>query len=269
MLIRNMFNKYYMDVATDGTEGGAGGGAPATPEATPEANPEQTQPEGKQEPARLDTPEVEQPKEAAPMDEYINQYSETEPALAVALTFLRDAGISPEDPAFALAETENDFSLLEAMLAQKGLPGTEHMLGILKGAVAKHVEAVEAYEKQTQEQILDVLGDTKDAVFAWASENADDSEKEVINDMLDAGGLYARAAAMLLQSAYAGAGDVTKPATNPVKSTQVQSGAAPLSAQDYSIAVDALAKKLGGDPRGSREYQELTARRTMSRNQGY
>lgn len=264
MLIRNMMNKYYAP-ATDGTEGGAGGAAPVeTPVETPAAP---VTPEPTATPTPTEDPATATPEPHA-MDEYITAYSEDEPALAVALTFLRDAGINPDDPAFKLAETENNWELLEAMLAQKGLTGTEHMLGILKGAVTKGMEAEAAYETQTQEHILAVLGDTKDAVFAWASENADPAEKEVINDMFDAGGLYARAAAMLLQSAYSGAA-VTKPAQNPVQSNQTQSGSKPMTASEYSAAVDALAKKLGGDPRGSREYQELSARRATARNNGY
>lgn len=267
MLFMNIMRKFGGHVYQE--EASAEGGSPAA--AAPTGEPAKAEPGAepvKQEPAKQEPAKAEPAAEVHAMDTYIEQYTEGKPALALALGFLKDAGISPEDPAFVLAETENDFTLIEALLAKAGLSGTDHMLGILKGEVQAYMDLCEQTEEQTKAEVAGILGEQNDAIIDWARENAAPEEKEVINSLLEAGGLYARAAAMLLQSAYSGA-DVTKAAANPVQFSSQAEGGAPLTAREFSQKVDELAKKHNGDPRGSYEYQQLAARREQARKRGF
>lgn len=202
------------------------------------------------------------------MQQYIDQYQADNPALGLALGFLRDAGISPTDPAFQLAEVEGDFELLKATLAAKNLPGTDAMVAILEKAVTSHFEAVEAAEAATTALVTEILGEQKDEILDWARSTASDEEKTAFNDMLEAGGVYARAAAVLLQQAFTGAGN-TVPAQHAIKTAQPsQGGHTPLSARDYAAEVDKLARSVGGDPRQTQEYSALTRRREAGRKRG-
>lgn len=203
----------------------------------------------------------------AATEAFIAEYAQDNPALAVALGFLGKAGISPEDAAFKAAQG-GDFALLKAMLAEKGLSGSDQMVAILEGAVTQSIEAQEAYEAQTTEMVQGILGEQHEEILGWARDNAEPAEKEAINEMLAAGGLYARAAAMMLRDAYT-QGDNTVPAQNAVEFSAPAAGAnAPLSAREYATEVEALAKEMRGDPRGSAKYQQLSARRAAGRARG-
>lgn len=233
------------------------GDAPAAPEKAPAVTP-----------AEVPSAGPEAPQDNG-MGQYIEQHSAANPALSLALGFLRDAGIAPTDPAFTLAEVDGDFTLLKAMLAQKGLPGTDAMVAILEKAVSDSKAEVDAHEAATAEMVGQVLGEQQDEILEWARGTASEEEKAAFNDMLAAGGVYARAAAVLLKGAYADSGN-TIPAANPVEfSAPSNSNAAgPLDARSFAAEVQALAVKFGGDPRNSREYQVLTQRRAQGRKRG-
>lgn len=282
MNIARRFGHVYQEAA--GSEGSAPAAAPAgepgdqttreaAAAAAEEAKPKVTLGDAaKQEPAK-EEPKQEPAKEAVPEDatglqEYIDKYSEEKPALGLALGFLRDAGIKVTDPAFQLAEVEGDFSLLEAALALQGKPGTDQMVAILKQEVEAHHQAVEAAEADTTELVQSILGDEHEAVLSWARETASDEEKEAFNNLFEAGGVYARAAATLLKQAYAGTG-ATIPAKHAVDKTKAApTGNTALTARDYANEVQALAKRLGGDPRQSPEYAQLSRRRESGRKRG-
>lgn len=279
--------------AEQGADGGkgAGGGAPTAttdtksepvfgPGAGKEADPakdkgkqedkgEEETEEQKAERLRL---EAEKAKPDVPADQnidtYIERYKTENPAVSVALGFLKEHGINVTDDAFQLAEFEGDFSLLKAVLAQKGATGSTEMLGILEKAVADYHAECEKVEQENDALVRSLLGEQTDDIFAWASENASAEEKEVLNSLLEAGGLYSRAAAMLLREAYTGASNVTIPASNPVKVPSSPDFSQPLSAREYAAEVNKLAQKLKGDPRGTAEYSALTARREAGRRKG-
>lgn len=235
------------------------GAEPAQEEAKPEGEPDK--------PAVEEEPNQDVPEDNG-MQQYIDQYQADNPALGLALGFLRDAGISPTDPAFQLAEVEGDFELLKATLAAKNLPGTDAMVAILEKAVTSHFEAVEAAEAATTALVTEILGEQKDEILDWARSTASDEEKTAFNDMLEAGGVYARAAAVLLQQAFTGAGN-TVPAQHAIKTAQPsQGGHTPLTARDYAAEVDKLARQVGGDPRQTQEYAALTRRREAGRKRG-
>lgn len=274
MNIARKFGSVFMDVETGG-EGAAAGGAesgaeagaevekagkvtlgdPAKPEVKPEVTPEKVA----EEPGAV---------EDNGMQQYIDQYQEENPALGLALGFLRDAGISPTDPAFQLAEVEGDFELLKATLAAKALPGTDAMVAILEKAVASHFEAVEKAEAETTALVTEILGEQKDEVLEWARSTASDEEKTAFNDMLEAGGVYARAAAVLLREAFQSSGN-TIPAKHAVETATPGAVAnGPLTAREFAAETEKLARKLGGDPRGSAEYAQIQRRREAGRKRG-
>lgn len=262
MNIARRFGSVYQEEAS-GEGGSPVAVAPSEPAPVQEAKPE---------PAKAAPVEPEAAPAAAEdatgLQEYIDKYSEEKPALGLALSFLRDAGINATDPAFQLAEVEGDFSLLETLLATKELPGKEHMLGILKQEVAAYQEKVEAFETETTELVQGILGEQHEEVLEWARTTASDEEKEAFNNLFEAGGVYARAAATLLREAFGGSGN-TIPAKNAVQvSNPTAASNQALTARDYAAGVEALARKMGGDPRGSQEYAELSKRREAGRKRG-
>lgn len=274
MNIARKFGSVFMDVETGGEGAASGGDAAAEAGAEagaevekagkvtlgePEAKPEVTPENGAEEPGAV---------EDNGMQQYIDQYQEENPALGLALGFLRDAGISPTDPAFQLAEVEGDFELLKATLAAKALPGTDAMVAILEKAVASHFEAVEQAEAQTTALVTEILGEQKDEVLEWARSTASDEEKTAFNDMLEAGGVYARAAAVLLREAFQGSGN-TIPAKHAIETATPGAVAnGPLTAREFAAETEKLARKLGGDPRGSAEYAQIQRRREAGRKRG-
>lgn len=244
--------------------GGAGAGAPVTA-------PQEAAPAPAAEPAPVVEPEKTAPAEPAPdngMQQFIDTYADDEPALALALGFLRDQGISPTDPAFTAAEVDGDFTLLEAILATKDAKGSDAMLAIFKNAVSEYHQKCEEHEAKTTEIVKTTLGEQSDEILEWARSTASDEEREQFNSLFEAGGLYARAAAALLKTAYADAGN-TIPAGSPIKQGQMPAGnAGPLTARDYASAVEKLAREQRGDPRNSPEYAALTRRREAGRRSG-
>lgn len=275
MLFMNVALKYgrvYMDEAGDGGDAGGGGSsdeaaAAASAEAGASAKAKAAE-DGK---GAITEPPAKAPGavEDNGMQVYIDQHQQDNPALSLALGFLRDAGISPTDPAFTKAEVEGDFTLLKAMLATKDLPGTEAMVSILEKAVADHHAAAEAHEAKTTELVGNILGENKDTILEWVRENAETDEKEGINELLAAGGIYARAAAVLMRDAYINAGQ-TVAAKSAVVKGQVPAGgeSTPLTAREYAQKVQELSRELRGDPRNSPQYAQLTRRREMGRSRG-
>lgn len=272
MNIARKFGSVFMDVETGG-EGAAAGGGEAAVTTEPGAEAEKAGKVTLGDPAKPEvTPEepAEEPGavEDNGMQTYIDQYSTENPALGLALGFLRDAGISPTDPAFQLAEVEGDFELLKATLAAKALPGSDAMVAILEKAVGEHFQAIEQAEAQTTALVTEILGEQKDEVLEWARSTASDEEKTAFNDMLEAGGVYARAAAVLLREAFTGAGN-TVPAQHAIKTSEpAMGGHTPLTAREFAQETEKLARKLGGDPRNSPEYAQIQRRREAGRKRG-
>lgn len=259
MLFMNIARRFgYMEEAGAEDKGGAGGAV--TPTVPAEAKPAAVEPAA--------VAPVEAAAEPHAMDAYIEQYSTDKPALSIALGFLRDAGINPTDPAFQVAETDGDFELLKAILASKGLPGTEQMLAILEGEVNSHLDAIQEREDRTTQLVSEVLGEQQEAVFEWARSNATPEEQETINNMLHDGGVAALGAALALQQLYSKS-DNTIPAANPVTQAKpTNGGGGAIDARTFAAETEALSKKFRGDPRGTREYAALQQRRAAGRKQG-
>jgi hypothetical protein len=172
--------------------------------------------------------------------------------LDVALSFVGKLGIPADHPAM-LATSTGDFSLIKAHLATMGdkAAGWEQMVALAEAANDRMTEAADARNNAVSAAVIEVAGSEEqwDAVKQWAAANADPSEKTELNAMFAAGPLQARAAAMLLVDLHRnGQGTVVNPAAT---TTGASAGAVnvntngPLTAREFSDAVNALTKKVG------------------------
>lgn len=195
-----------------------------------------------------------------------------DPGLTMALQFVGKQGISPDSPEMEAA-LKGDFSFLKATLAAKGVSaaGFEHYLALAEKSWEKHVATSAENHSKTATAIHAAVGGEEQwqAIQKWAGENADPEEKTAINSMLNAGGLQARAAAILLAQMHgAAAGTVVNPA-NPVGSQPSGGGAAAagaLSPADYAKEVAALTRSMGAHAAGrSPEMEALRTRRSQYR----
>jgi len=209
--------------------------------------------------------------EAAP-DGVLVEYEPTGDAgLDVALAFVGRLGIDANHPAM-LATADGDFSLLEAHLATMGdkAVGWQQMMALAKMAEERSVTATAAAEAAVTAAVHDVVGGDSQwaTVQAWASANADPSEKAEINAMFAAGPLQARAAATMLLNAYnTAAGTVVTPASATARPSAgaAQPSNGPLTAREYAQAVQKLAQKIGShNLNSSHEYDALNQRRLAS-----
>lgn len=204
--------------------------------------------------------------EATPhaMDQYIEQHADN-PAVSLALTFLRDNGVNPDDPAFQMAEQEGNFDLLAALLEQKGAAGTDKFLGILKGAVEEYQGKVAEQEQRTTEIITETLGEDLNPIFDWVRENADEGEKQMINEMLACGGLAAKGAALVLRELYTGSGNTV--AAKSVTTSNTNQSTQGLTRAQFTEAVTKLGRS-GENPRNHPSYASLWQQRQLGMKNG-
>lgn len=178
--------------------------APEVPAVVPAVSqppaPEPAPAPAKQEPAK----QKQEPAEA------IEYEPSGDAGLDYALSFLSKAGIGPEDPAL-IAASDGDFGLLEAILAQKGIPGWEQAVNLGKQAQARFKEQAAAAAEKVTAAVTEVatsLGVDWEASVQWARDNATDEEKEVVNQLL-AKPETAKIAALYLAYGYSQATGVT------------------------------------------------------------
>lgn len=188
----------------------------------------------------------------------------------MALEFVGNAGFAQDHPAMQAA-ANGDFSILEALLAQKGVAGYEKFVALGKAAYTRSVEASTKATAAIQELAHKAAGGEQEwnAVRTWAGANASDAEKTEINALLNKGGLAAKGAVTYLVDAYNRANNVEVTPKDPT--AQAGRGGVPggenkpLDAMEYSRAVQALNNKLNGRLEGSPEYAKLQARRLAYR----
>ncbi|AEX65873.1 hypothetical protein BF7_00175 [Pseudomonas phage Bf7] len=250
-MIFNLFGRTYMEEA--GAEGAPAGGAVAAPAAAP---------------ANASTPD---PKQAAA--------PATEPAAAAiayestgnsnadyALGQIAAAGIGPDHPA-ALAALEGNFTLLKHALAAKGVPGSDHLVDMLTAAATEAADAEEAFNQQVTADVHALAGSKEqwDTVMEWGRANADEAEKEALNDLFGNPKTHKIAATYLL-SMYDRAGGVREPAAGVINpdGASARAGAraveTPLNRVQFAAEAKALREKLGDAYVTSAEYQALGRR---------
>lgn len=193
--------------------------------------------------------------------------------LDMALEFIGGLGIGPEDPAMKAA-MEGNFDALEAMFRGMGdrAKGFERFLALGKSAYEGFSKEQKEKAAQAQAAIHDVVGgETRwKAIEAWAKQNAEPAERDAVNAALGQGGIVARATAFYLNHRFSqAAGTTVEPAervTDPASGGgRGNGGNGPLSPQEYTQAVTALRKQLGGKFEGSPQYAQLQQRRRAYR----
>lgn len=185
--------------------------------------------------------------------------------LDMALDFIGARGIPENDPAMAAA-LDGDFSLLKAKLAGLGdaAKGWEQFVALAEKSYADNQAASNAAAAKTLGVIHELVGGEQAwaSIKEFASKNAAPAEKEGINAMLSAGGVQARAAALLLKSVFEQQG--TYPAANPAKDAAPRPGNPPpsfLTRREAVAEVNALVRRVGSSGvEKTPEYAAIMAR---------
>lgn len=193
-------------------------------------------------------------------------YDETGDAgLDLALSFIGSLGIAGNDPVM-VAAANGDFSFLEAKLSTMGdeARGWEKHVQIGKDAFERQLNSFKAEQEATNKAVHAIAGGEKNwkAIVEWAGKTADAAEKEALNQMFDAGGFQAQAAARALVSAYQSAQGTTITPANPAATASGVPAQAPtrLTQADYHNEVSKLFNRLGNAMDTSPEYAELKRR---------
>ena len=193
-----------------------------------------------------------------------------EVGLDLAIDFISKHGYTPDNELVIKASETGDFSLLKAEMKAKGIQGVDEYAELAEKGFKSLVDKATNELKEIQGAALSVFdGDVEymNKVREFASKNADQSEKDQINAMLDAGPVQARAAMMLLKQAYESAsGTVVKPASalQENKHTGKSSPGTGLSRQEYTEELYKLVNRIGAhNLNNSPEYRSLQARRQI------
>jgi hypothetical protein len=187
--------------------------------------------------------------------------------LDMALEFVGKQGLAVDHPAMKAAQ-EGDFSILKATLAAKGTPGWEQFVALGEAAYKRTQEAEAKSAAALTELVHTAAGGKEEwkAIQTWAAANATPAEKAEINALLNKGGLAAKGAVTYLTNAYNKAANVVrepKDALDPnaARGAPPSGDNSPLSAAEYSRAVQQLNVKLAGRLEESKEYAALQRRR--------
>ena len=196
--------------------------------------------------------------------------------LDYALNFVGNLGFGPEHPAVQAAMT-GDFTLMQAQLATLGAKaaGYQDVVALAEQAYKNTVAKQQANEAALGQMAHQAAGGPERwaQVQAWASTNADPTEKQAINAALAAGGAQAKMALNYLVQCYnKSAGSTQEPASavNPNASRASGNGNAPLTAKAYAEAVQELSRQAGGrDIADNPAYKALQAQRLAAKRAGY
>ena len=190
-----------------------------------------------------------------------------EVGLDMAFDFAAKLGYKPDNDAIKAA-FNGDFSLLRADLAQKGdkATGWQEFMALAERDYGKLVEQAKTRIATIEAAALEVVGgDTvkqKD-ILTWASAHADQSEKDEINQMFNAGPTQAKAAMMYLATLHEKAtGVVIEPANAVNNQTKQTSQSYALSPAQYADELSKLVSRVGTDRVSDHpEYATLRKRR--------
>lgn len=182
-----------------------------------------------------------------------------------ALGVIGKAGIGPEHPA-VVAAYDGDFGQLEHLLASKDVPGATALLAMLKDASDKHSASQKEVGEKIANSIYELAGSKENwqAVQAWGAENADDDEKELLNEMF-ADPRQSKIAAVYLMSMYDKAQVPHEPQTSvtgarPAVAAAATPAAGPIDRKEFAAQAQALYRKHGNAYMESSEYAALAKR---------
>ena len=218
----------------------------------------------------MQTAPAQEPAAVEPAAPAAPEYEPTgDPGLDYALSFLSRAGIQPDDPALAAA-AEGNFGLLEAVLAERGIPGWEQAVALGKQAQQRMVEAEKAKAAEVEDAVLAVAANSGvdwEQVVTWARGAATPEELEAVNGFFAQGALGAKiAASYLVQNFQAAQGNVAQPpvrqAVSPTAAPAAPSASAntPLNRVEFAEQAQALYKRFGDSYTQRPEYAALARR---------
>jgi hypothetical protein len=138
------------------------------------------------------------------------------PGLDITLDFLYTNGVFAEHPAVLAAEA-GDFTALEALLKEKGVPNWERYVALGKHSIQELQAAQANQAKQVIQDIVSVIpGGTEQwqKVVSWAASQADPAERDVVNATLRSGGIAAKAMAHFMFTMYSRTTTMDAPRTD-------------------------------------------------------
>lgn len=189
-----------------------------------------------------------------------------DPGMDYAHNFLARAGIAPDHPAYVAAKG-GDFSLLEAELGAKNIPGWKEALALGKQSYEKAAKEVEENQKAVGDAVLAIAeqaGVDWEEVVKFAQANATDDERNVLNGLMESP-FGAKIAASYLTGKFVEASGVEKAPASPVADVpaiaQPSAGGGKLSRVEFAAESEKLYRKLGNDYTSSPEYAALVRRR--------
>jgi len=216
--------------------------------------------------------------EPAPKDEKKGKEAEAEivyeptgdPKLDVALSFFGRAGLDAEHPAI-VAATNGDFSLLEAYLEEKAVPGWQSHV---KLAQESHAKFAEERVKGEEAIVGAVSGALEKAGYSneqwgeainWARENADPDELTGLNEMLSKPFTAKVAVAYLTGLHREASGVEYEPRKSGIKEEATarqpaQAETTPITRAQFAQQAEKMAKSFGPDYMSTKEYKALRAR---------
>lgn len=195
-------------------------------------------------------------------------------ALDMAMGFFAKHGVAQGDLAMTSAAA-GDFSVLNAVLQEKGAEGATAYVAIAQQAHSRRAEADKAKGAARDTAIHTVMGGAENwiAVKEFVGQQATAEELAEINTSLNSGGFQAKATALYLRQVYekANGGDlfaagarVALPDPTAAATTRASSAAAAptaMSPEAYKQAVKDLVIQYGAGAYGRPEYAAAAAAR--------
>ncbi len=198
-------------------------------------------------------------------------------AMDMALGFFAKNGVAQDSLAMTQAKS-GDYSVLAAVLQEKGVQGADAYVEIAKQSHARAQAADQAAEATRSALLHNVMGGEAQwlAVKEFVAQHATADELKEINAGLKAGGVVAKSTAMYLKSAYEKANGAAQaapqqdaPAPRATSRAGGSAGAAAVSAlspDQFKAEVKALVVKYGASNADrTPEYAALMARRQAYR----
>lgn len=211
---------------------------------------------------------------AAPTGDIVPvKHEETgDPGLDLALEFIGNLGIGPDDPAVAAARN-GDFAQIEAKLAALGdkAKGYKRHVALVKDIYEREQKAASGKGAEILKAVSDAVGgeDRWKMIAQWAGQEATPAQRLEVNAALAAGGLAAKAVARELARQFDAR--VGKTPANAVRdgAPAAVGGASPITGKEYGRAVAELSVKYPGkDITTMPEYLALRSRRIASQQAG-
>lgn len=260
-----LFSNEVFEAAGDEGSAGGGGAAPApTAQVAPKESESAPQP---QEPPVAPAPAPQEPKQGqSEGDQEKVTYEPTgDPTLDYVLGYIGDKGLSQDHPAVQAA-VDGDFAQLEVELLRQNDPAANQIIALAKRSYEDAQAKEHAKNEETGKALVEVAGSLEqwEEVVGWARENADDSEKGAINDMLQQGGVQAKIAARYLVEAFkAGQGNSFegRPAVGSDAAPTQGVSKEPLSRPQFAQEAEKLYRRHGEHYMQSPEYAALIQRR--------